>query len=198
MTKKYGWLPALGVAALLIGLVAIPALAATGGAPTLPGATPGTPGNAPGYGFGPGGRGMMGFGTGGRGLMGLGIGPLNDEIAAILKLSPADLQAARQSGQSLADIAAKQGVSREDLIAAVLKVHQDAVAAHVTDGTLTQAQADQILSFMKSQIERQIDANGVGRAAGRGGFGCGPRGGNAPAGTGFGRGRGLMGSVTNS
>ncbi len=164
MTKKYWWLPALGVAALLIGLVAIPALAATGGAPALPGATPGTPGNAPGYGFGPGGRGMMG----------LGIGPLNDEIAAILKLSPADLQAARQSGQSLADIAAKQGVSREDLIAAVLKVHQDAVAVRVTDGTLTQAQADQMLSFMKSQIERQVDANGVGRAAGRGGFGCGP------------------------
>lgn len=194
MNKKHWWAPALGVAALLVGLVAIPALAASGGAAP---AAPAAPGTVP-YctGVGP---------AGARG--GRGIGPMNDDIAAVLKMSVADLQAARQSGSSLAEIAAKQGISRDDLIAAMLKAHQAAVAAQVKAGNLTQAQADQILSLMKSRIEQQIDYKGVGPAAGRGGFGPGAgfgrgmMGGRGGRGPGFGRGAGsgaAPGSVQNS
>ena len=168
---KRSWILTLGIAALLVGMAAIPAFAATGTA-----TQPAAPGAAPFCGAGP---------MGGRGA---GIGPLNDQIAPILNMSVTDLQAARQSGKSLADIAAEKGIGRTDLIASMLKVHQDAVAARVADGTLTQAQAGQILDLMKTRIEQQVDYKGVGPSFGRGGFGRG-RGGmthGAGRGQGFG------------
>lgn len=157
---KRSWILTLGLTALLVGLVAIPAFAATGTG-TQPAAPRSAAGTAPYCGLGP---------MGGRAA---GIGPLNNQVASILNMSVTDLQAARQSGKSLAEIAADKGISRSDLIASMLKVHQDALAARVADGSLTQAQADQILASMKTRIEQQVDYKGVGPSFGRGGFGRG-------------------------
>ena|GEM_PF-2181229 len=144
-----------------------------------------------GKGFGPGPGPMKG---------GCGIGPLHDQVASLLGMSVTDLQAARQSGKSLAEIAADKGISRDTLVSGMLKLHQDAVAARVADGTLTQAQADQMLASMKTRIEAMVDVKGVGPAArGRGGFGRGRGGmGGMGRGPGFSQPSNQNSGVTNS
>lgn len=180
-TKRW-WVLTLGLAAVLVGLAAAPGLASADGTTSFLGRmgwTARTPG--------------AGTVTGG-----LRIGPLNDQVASLLGMSVADLQAARQSGKSLAEIAADKGISRDTLVADLLKLHQDAVASRVADGTLTQAQADQMTAAMKTRIEAMVDAKGVGPGArGRGGAGRGRLGGMG-CGQGFGPSSNLNTGITNS
>lgn len=158
-TKRW-WVLTLGLAAVLIGLAAVPSLAAADGAASFFGRA-GRAARA--QGFGP----MMG---------GARIGPLDDKVASLLGMSVADLRTARQSGKSLAEIAADKGISRDTLVSGMLQLHQDAVAARVADGTLTQAQADQVLANMKTRIEAMVDGKGFapGRGPQKGGLGIGP------------------------
>ncbi|MEM7117390.1 MAG: hypothetical protein AAF614_33470 [Chloroflexota bacterium] len=87
-------------------------------------------------------------------------------IADTLGISVEDLQAAKEDGTSMEELAAENGVELEDIRAAIEVVKTEAVQQAVEDGTITQEQADRILS-------------GEGRR-GKGGFG-GNRGGDAPA-----------------
>jgi len=129
---------------------------------------------------------------------GFGIGPLHDQAASLLGMSLTDLQAARQSGKSLAEIATDKGISRDTLVAGMVKAHKEALAARVADGTLTQAQADQTLASMKTRIEAMVDVKGVGPAAGgRGGFGRGGKRGMG-RGPGFGQPSNQNSGITNS
>ncbi|MGE5590400.1 MAG: hypothetical protein ACM3ZA_07265 [Bacillota bacterium] len=170
---------------MLVVLAAVPGLASADGSTSFVGRA-GWAARTPGS--GPAGSGVR-------------IGPLSDQVASLLGMSLTDLQAARQSGKSLAEIAAEKGISRDTLVADLLKLHQDAVAARVADGKLTQAQADQITAAMESRIEAMVDAVGTGPAGrGCGGAGRGRMGGGMGGRSGMGSGPSpnLNTGITNS
>lgn len=161
-------LAALGVGTLVIGLTGT-ALAA---APT-PGAGPfGTGSWCPAHPLGQG---------AGMPMSGLAIG-VHDEVANLLGLTPEELRAKHQAGQSLADIATEQGVSTEQLVETMLSAHQAQLATLVENGTLTQTQADRMLAAMALRISAMIQwtggpmGHGMMGQRGYGGRGYGPMG----------------------
>jgi len=95
--------------------------------------------------------------------LGPGRGP-NDELAAAatyLGLSQSELQTAIQSGKTLAQIAdATSGKSAAGLINALVVAEQTELAAAVTAGKLTQAQADQVTSTLKERFTNFVNGTG--------------------------------------
>ncbi len=94
-------------------------------------------------------------------------------MAEALGISPADLQAAREEGKSLAALLEESGLTYAEFAQAKQDAYQAAVQQAVDDNVLTQEQADQILSggiggrgFM--------GPGGFGRHGGPGHFGGGP------------------------
>lgn len=110
-------------------------------------------------GYGPG---MM-MGGGSHGAM-MGAGVMHEQvwtaIATELGMSYDELVAAVQSGQTIAEIAEAQGVSLDDLQAAVLEVHQAQLAALVEQGVITQERADWMLERMASMPMFNLDFSG--------------------------------------
>lgn len=91
-----------------------------------------------------------------------------------LGLTSDELYAQLQDGKTLAEVAEEKGVSRTDLLAALEKAHQDAAAQAVTDGVLTQEQADSMLANMAGRYEWMLDNMGaVGKPGATGKFGAG-------------------------
>lgn len=70
-------------------------------------------------------------------------------LASALGMSVDDLNKEFQSGKTLAQIAEEKGISADKLQEAMLKAQGDVMAQAVKDGKLTQAQADQMLEWMK-------------------------------------------------
>ena len=177
MNKKLKWLIALAVVGLLVMAIAVPVLAA--GPNGANGTTP-TPTTQPGYGN----------------CQGLGLG-IDDAVTKLLGMTNAQIAEQRQAGKSLVQIAATKNVSQEALVNAILADRKDALQKLVTAGTLTQAQADQRLEFMKQQIQQNVNRTTVGPPANRGmmngtGGNCANCGnGNVTPGTGL-RGGGMM------
>ena len=144
---------------------------------------------------GPGGRGGHG-GPDGFGAMGeMRGGEQHAELAAALGMTVEELQTAIQNGQTIEEIAAEKGVDLQAFALAQAKEH---LAQAVTDGKLTQAEADAKLAEIQTAIEngefpgqRGFGPGGHGprgeRDGGRPNFDGqrGPRGGqnNAPTGT---------------
>lgn len=79
-----------------------------------------------------------------------------DTLAEVLGLEVDALSTALQDGQTVADIAAEQGVALDDVIAAVTADHAEALAAAVEDGDLTQAQADAMLALHEANSEARF------------------------------------------
>ena len=75
-------------------------------------------------------------------------------------------------GKTIAQIAEEKGISRTDLVAALETAHQTSLAQAVTDGALTQEQADSILTQMSGRYEWMLDnmGSGTGMMGGRGGM----------------------------
>ena len=131
-----------------------------------------------GRGFGMGGRdGGLGNGRGGApgmmdgGKMGAGISQiaLLESAAKALNLSIVDLDSALRSGKTLTEIATTQKVSLETVKTAVLASLKTQLAAAVKAGTLTQAQADQILKNAEADANfgLHFGGRGMGRGMGR-------------------------------
>lgn len=118
---------------------------------------------------GPGGRGGNG-GPGGNGeVRGMKGGDHQEALAAALGMTTEELQTALLSGQTIEEIAAEKGV---DLQAFALTQAQEQLAQAVTDGKLTQEEADAKLAEIQTAIEN-------GEFPGQRGFGPGQ---NAPRG----------------
>lgn len=83
------------------------------------------------------------------------------DLAKALNLSLTDLQSQLQSGKTLDQIAQAQGVSQAQLETALEASVKDNLAKAVTAGTLTQAQADQMLSFMGGNYAKMLDMIGL-------------------------------------
>jgi hypothetical protein len=90
-------------------------------------------------------------------------------LTDLLGLTPEELCDLRQQGYSLADIAAEQGISLEELVAVVIDSRMDDIQAAVDSGTITQEQADLILERMTDRVEYMLTRDlgpRNGRAAG--------------------------------
>jgi hypothetical protein len=93
-------------------------------------------------------------------------------LAEKLGLTSDELYAEVNSGKTITQIAEEKGVSRADLVAALETAHQESLAQAVTDGVLTQAQADSILAQMDGRYEWMLDNMGSGYMMG-GQYGAG-------------------------
>ena len=165
------------VAALAIGVV--PAFAQT--------ATPPATSTAP----------QARGGFGGRGGMLCGQAGL-DAAAKALKLTTTELQAQLWGGQTLSGLADKAGVELADVQTAVQAACQqaqiDAINQAVTDGKITQANADWLIEGIeKGYIGGDKGGFGMGGKAGRGG-----RGGHGMGGFGMPKGTTPNGTTPNS
>jgi hypothetical protein len=176
-----------------IALVAVIAFGLTGFAfaqsPTPQ--TPTAPAN-PGAGQGQGGwaNGSMGPGMGGRGGrfggMGMlagqsttGYGLMHDEMIAVfaqaLSLTPEELQARLDAGETMWAIAQEKGLSADQFTQLMQQARTTALQQAVADGTLTQAQADWMQQRMGPNYPEgygpgsaNCDGSGI-RQGGRGG-----------------------------
>lgn len=109
-------------------------------------------------------------------------------IAEQLGLQPAELMTELQAGKTIAQLAEEKGVSLDTITEAIVTDRQTALAQAVTDGRLTQAQADARLALFEVDLQVMFEKVFDAQAGGRG-FGRGPGG----MGDGFGRPDGLGG-----
>ena len=80
------------------------------------------------------------------------------EIAGLLGLSAEEIHTQRQAGASLVEIAAAQGVSEAELVAALTDGITEKMAQAVTDGKLTQEQADEIIAKHLERTTEMINS----------------------------------------
>ena len=108
-----------------------------------------------------------------------------DEVATLLGMTAEEIQAERQAGKSLAQIAASKNppVSEDKLISTILDAKKATLADLVAAGKLTQAQADLMVEHMQTQVKTMVERTSVGPMMGQGrgqmrpGMGQGFRGG---------------------
>ena len=119
--------------------------------------------------------------TGGRGGHGWGPGGFNPNetvsdtsvVATAIGISEADLKTALAAGDTVATVAKAHNVDTQVVIDALTKDGLDELAAQVTAGTLTQAQADAEKAEVTQRATDQVNGTFTG---GRGGHGWGPSG----------------------
>jgi uncharacterized protein YidB (DUF937 family) len=134
MKKNLKWLIGAVVAGLLVVAFTIPAFAAG------PGGNSGSTTSA-------------GQSQGYAGYQGLGIGyGLDEAVTELLGMTPEEIQAERLEGKSLVQIAADQGISEDELVNTILAVKKEALDQLVSEGTITQEQADLRLTQMEERI----------------------------------------------
>ncbi|MFA5307884.1 MAG: hypothetical protein WC370_00165 [Dehalococcoidales bacterium] len=113
----------------------------------------------------------QGYGLGGQGIC-------SDNVTSLLGLTAEEIQAQRQEGLSLVQIAAAQGITEEQLIDAVMAERQARIQERVTTGTLTQERATFMLQNMEQNVVRAINRTTVGKPEWAGGNGGGQGAGN--------------------
>ena len=87
-------------------------------------------------------------------------GGCNLETAAeAIGIEEADLRAALEDGDTIADVAEANGVSADDVIDALVDAKADRIAEKVEEGSITQEEADEKLANYESKISDRV--NGV-------------------------------------
>ncbi len=103
------------------------------------------------------------------------------EVLEGLGVSADDIQAGREAGQTIAEIAADAGVSEADLVDALVAEATEQVEAKVEEGRIDAERADEITSNLGEQITERVNQDPSERPE-RGERGNrGNRGGDAPA-----------------
>lgn len=100
-------------------------------------------------------------------------GPGPEAVAEFIGVSTDELRAAREAGESLADVAGANGVSVDSLIGFFVADAQEKLDAKVADGSLSQAEADEKLVEITERVTAMVngEGGGPGRGPGRGGPG---------------------------
>ena len=80
-------------------------------------------------------------------------------VSEYLEMTPAELREALSDGTTLAEVAADQGVSVEDLSQAMADAVEARSAEAVADGKLTQERADEMLANSAEHIDRIVNAS---------------------------------------
>ena len=112
-------------------------------------------------------------GMGGNAMGGRWGGPQSSLVATAaqaLAMDQTELIAQLNAGQTLAQVAQAHGSSASALAEAWVATRQQALSQAVTDGQITQAQADAMLANMKANVETQLNSpwSPKGRGAGQG------------------------------
>lgn len=113
---------------------------------------------------------------GGPGRGGHGHGPGRVDLAAAaeaLGITEAELRTAAQAGRTLADLAEAEGVSEDALVDALVTAAKERLAQAVTDGRITQEQADARAADLETRITASLD-DPICRPGGHGPRGGGP------------------------
>ncbi len=97
----------------------------------------------------------QGAGDGWHGFQNKGAA-CGETVSELLGLDSGELCELRQDGVSLADIAAEQGVTVDELVQAIMAEKIALVQARVDDGTLTQEQADLMIQHMEERAELAV------------------------------------------
>jgi hypothetical protein len=94
-------------------------------------------------------------------------------VAAAIGISESDLITALQGGKTAAQVAADHNVDAQKVIDALVKDGLDELAAQVSAGSLTQAQADAMKAQVTQRATDQVNGTLMGGPGdhGRGGFG---------------------------
>jgi hypothetical protein len=124
-----------------------------------------------------------GSGGRGRGLGGPG-GSVVDVVAKLTGESTTTVVTARQSGTSFTQIASAKSVTAAQIVELALHAPKAALDSEVSDGIITQSEADKRLADMKAHITAEIAETGVGgpgRGRGHGGPDGPPPADQAPA-----------------
>ena len=135
------------------------------------------------------GTGPQGAGVAMRGGW-MGAFGIDDTVARLTKLTEEQIHTERAAGKSLAQIAQANGVSEAALIAEAMKDRKAVLDARVKAGSLTQAQADQMLTNMQTSVKAAVERTEVGPMGGAGRMGVRGQQGSADA---LGRGMGPRG-----
>ncbi len=106
-------------------------------------------------------------------------GPGLDAMAEAIGIDAEDLRTALQDGQTPAEVAEANGVSRADLVDAVVAEITSHIEQGVEDGHLTQEQADERLAEVEAHAEAIVDGERP-EGMGPGGPGGPGRGGPPP------------------
>ncbi|MEL7210171.1 MAG: hypothetical protein AAGK32_18400, partial [Actinomycetota bacterium] len=94
-------------------------------------------------------------------------------LADTLGISVEDLMAAKESGQTVAEIAADNGIERADLISSLVEDKQARLDQAVADGELTQEEADEKAAGLEERVTSFVDGEGRGDRGPRGDRGDG-------------------------
>jgi hypothetical protein len=97
---------------------------------------------------------------GGSWGMGSGIGGSQNSLVAIaaqvLGMEQTALVAELNNGKTIAQVAQAKNIPTDQIVSAAIQSHRQTLQAAVTAGRLTQAQADEALATMKTQIEQEL------------------------------------------
>ena len=89
--------------------------------------------------------------------------------AELTGTTSADVTAALQEGASLTSYAADYGVSRDELVNAVVAAMQANLDARVAEGSITQERADELAAEMDPKVAELVDREGLATRGGPGG-----------------------------
>lgn len=103
-----------------------------------------------------------------KGGFGFGGYDKNEELLSILKLDAAKLSEELKAGKTLAAIAEAQGVDEDDVIALLVKQHEENLAEAVKAGKLTQEQADKLNENTADRVKKQIESTHPARGFAKG------------------------------
>ncbi len=168
---------ALGVAFAPQALAQTPGAGNGNGPAAAQGNGPAANGNAYGPGMMGGGAGMRGGMMGGRGMMG-GQGMMGSENSLIavaadqLNMTTDELIAALGGTKSIAQVAAEHNVAVDTIVNAFLTPRIERLNDLVAAGRITQAQADQMVATMRTNVTTHINevwtpqGNGPGQGTG--------------------------------
>ena len=113
-------------------------------------------------------------------------GDMADAVAQALGMTTDELRQAHQDGQTLADIADAEGVDQQVVVDAIVATINEHLDQAVTDGRLTQEQADQMKANAADRAQDILNGTAPDGDGPRGRFGPGPHGGpGGPFGPGF-------------
>jgi hypothetical protein len=106
---------------------------------------------------------------------GFGQGICSEAVRNLLGMTTDQIQALRNEGKSLVQIAATKGITEQQLINAITAERQADIQAKVVAGTLTQERANIMLQQMQQNVVRAINRTTVGKPewAGANGIGQG-------------------------
>lgn len=91
--------------------------------------------------------------------------------ATALSMTEAELRTELESGKSIAQVAEAKNVNLQAVVDVLTTQHKAHIAAHVAEGKLTQAQADEKLANIDTRITEMVNMTGLPMKGGPGGKG---------------------------